>query len=407
MYMEQMPFLKFWAPQLHLNTDIIPIEKMKQPENVTLISYDKSTLFQEGVSVKTGQKLAKDLISPYSGKITSLKKVTGLNKEIYTLVSLKVSSKEELSEDITPIKDISETGRDKLLAMLNKLGFDSSFEDNIDEVVINTFDIDPISAVNMQIFRENSKSLNDCITLLNKITNCTKIVVAIPKALQNLAQRACSNDVQISIVKPLYPNGIPEILLKKLFPKNITNKKRIVVDMEHLFLMYTSLKIGKPAQDKVVTLSAPDLSVIKNIQVKIGTPLSEILNNFSITTGNNSKVLLNGPMKGVACYDLNHPVTPSLYSVCIQKEDEIFKFENNPCTNCGKCVAVCPIKLQVNLICRYSEYKIFDECERLDVESCIECGLCAYSCVAHRPLIHYIHHAKVDISSKIAEEQVS
>ena len=52
--------------------------------------------------------------------------------------------------------------------------------------------------------------------------------------------------------------------------------------------------------------------------------------------------------------------------------------------------------LRVNLICRYSEYGLFEECAGLDVNDCIECGVCAYSCTARRPLIHYIKLAKAE-----------
>ena len=136
-------------------------------------------------------------------------------------------------------------------------------------------------------------------------------------------------------------------------------------------------------------------------------PPKEIISNVTSEPGDDTKVILNGAMKGVATHDLNYPVTSELSSLYIQGGNDIVTFENNPCTNCGKCVAACPVNLQVNLICRYSEYKMFDECKKFDVESCIECGLCAFSCMAHRPLIHYINHAKVNISDKKAEEQVS
>ena len=56
--MKQIPFLKFWAPKLLLNTEIVPIEKVKQPVKVTLLSKDLSISLEEGTSVKTGQQIA-------------------------------------------------------------------------------------------------------------------------------------------------------------------------------------------------------------------------------------------------------------------------------------------------------------------------------------------------------------
>ena len=51
----------------------------------------------------------------------------------------------------------------------------------------------------------------------------------------------------------------------------------------------------------------------------------------------------------------------------------------------------------VHLINRNAEYGLFDRCRDLNVSQCIECGLCAYNCPAHRPLIHYIKYAMAQI----------
>ncbi len=405
--MKQIPFLKFWAPQLLLNTDIMPTEKVKQPDLVTLLSKDLSIPLEEGALVKTGQQLAKDLISPYTGKISAKKQINGLNMEKFIALSLTVSSKEELVEGIAPVADFAEARKDELFSLLLKLGINFSPREHADTVVINTLDTDPLSTANLQTFRENSKSLGNCVILAKKLTGCSKCIVAIPKQLFNHAKKSCGSEAQIVIIKPVYPNGTPEILLQKLSQGSAETVNGAVIGIEYLLSMYTALKTGKPAQDTLITVTAPGLSVAKNLLVKIGTPLSEIIKHVTTKPGNNSKVILNGAMKGVACHDLSYPATLELSALSIQDEHEIVTFENNPCTNCGKCVAVCPLNLQVNLICRYSEYKIFDECKKLDVESCIECGLCAFSCMAHRPLIHYINHAKVNISPKKAKEQVS
>ncbi|MGD9201544.1 MAG: 4Fe-4S dicluster domain-containing protein, partial [Chitinispirillia bacterium] len=276
-------------------------------------------------------------------------------------------------------------------------------DSSVETVIINVLDRDPICTVNHQLFRENTKLLPDCIELIKKVSGCSRIVFAITKQLSNIAKRSVGNYVEIAVIDPIYPNGFHEILVNRIFPNEKNSIKNSVIDLEYLLSMLIAVNSGKPYQDKVITLYAPDQSIEKNIQVKIGTPISEIFKEFNIELEDEFKVVINGAMSGVAWYNLNYPVTNFIHSIMVQNRQNVYKTENISCMNCGKCVAVCPVNLQVNLIGRYSEYRKFEECIRLDVGSCIECGLCAYSCTAHRPLVHYIRHAKVTINQKKEE----
>ncbi|NQT96869.1 MAG: 4Fe-4S binding protein, partial [Candidatus Marinimicrobia bacterium] len=76
---------------------------------------------------------------------------------------------------------------------------------------------------------------------------------------------------------------------------------------------------------------------------------------------------------------------------------------NLQCINCGKCVKVCPVNLEVNLISRYAEFALFEQCADLDVNACIECGLCAYYCPSGRALVQFIRLAKDEINKQNTE----
>ena len=46
---------------------------------------------------------------------------------------------------------------------------------------------------------------------------------------------------------------------------------------------------------------------------------------------------------------------------------------------------------------KLAEKESFDQCESEDVEDCIECGSCSYTCPSARPLLDYIRHGKVNV----------
>jgi electron transport complex protein RnfC len=65
------------------------------------------------------------------------------------------------------------------------------------------------------------------------------------------------------------------------------------------------------------------------------------------------------------------------------------------------------VDLPVHLIGRNAEYDSIDNCAKYGVTECIDCGLCAYSCPARRPLVHFIKYAKDRIAQRDRGEGVS
>jgi electron transport complex protein RnfC len=128
--------------------------------------------------------------------------------------------------------------------------------------------------------------------------------------------------------------------------------------------------------------------------VRIGTPAAAVLAALDATPEPGGKLLLGSPMRGVACPDPTHPVTPDTKQLVLQAPGEVHHFQSIPCTNCGGCDRVCPVDLQVSALSRFAEYDRYDRCADLAVERCVDCGLCAYVCPAHRPVAQLMMHAK-------------
>ena len=54
----------------------------------------------------------------------------------------------------------------------------------------------------------------------------------------------------------------------------------------------------------------------------------------------------------------------------------------------------------VDYIVAYARQERYDECARLNVMSCVECGTCAYNCPAGIPLVSYLRNAKAALRAK-------
>ncbi len=400
--MQTASFFSFWAPRIRLNTDIVPIQKASVPTRVRLFTEHDRLEVETGAAVKTGQRLAPDLVSPVTGDVTDVSSFRGPDGLTLTSISLDVAGEDDIQEGLSPLPDFEGRQRDELAAALSDLGCHIDVPSQASIAVVNGLDLDPAQAINQQTLREDAAMLPDAVSLLKALTGAARIVVATTPQLRNLTERHAGAQAEIVELDPVYPNGLPEVILRRLGDPNGAAADGFVVGIERLFAMVAALKSGKPVQDKLLTLSVLSTGLCKNLRARIGAPIDVILQEHDIDLGANGKLITGGVMRGVACYSTDFAVTPETDSITVQHETDVAAFEPNACLNCGKCSAACPMDLRVDLICRYSEYGLFERCRELDIDACILCGLCAYSCTARRPLIHLLKLAKAELAAESA-----
>ena len=64
------------------------------------------------------------------------------------------------------------------------------------------------------------------------------------------------------------------------------------------------------------------------------------------------------------------------------------------CLRCGKCVGVCPMRLQPLYMYRFANAERVDELNRLNIMDCMECGCCAFTCPGKLPLVEVFRKGK-------------
>jgi electron transport complex protein RnfC len=385
--------------RMKLNTDILPFEKLPPGPEAIVVTRNDTIQTRAGDTVLTGQRLSDDLVSPLTGNVTALEKILDPSGKPVTLVRITRAAQEIMVSSLGPVADISSKSSKELITLLQDLGFSGIGSLKSETVIINTLDADPAILVNLQSFRETIGTIREYIDFAKVISGARRIIIAVPRGIQCLAQEKCGDRAEIRAIDPVYPNGHKEIISKKCVPGV---PGTAVIGMEKLRALATAVKFGKPRQERPLTLIAP--GVRKNLLVRVGTPLSYILKNYQITLHANQKLVLNGIMRGTPQYSTDFPVTNSLHGIYVQDDTEVFLFKDTPCINCGRCSSVCPVNLRVHMICRNAEYEIFESCRQQNIAACIECGLCTYVCPAHRPLNQLLRFAKASMEKEDAKE---
>jgi electron transport complex protein RnfC len=134
-------------------------------------------------------------------------------------------------------------------------------------------------------------------------------------------------------------------------------------------------------------------------RVPVGIKLRDLLARVGVEPTAGDCVIVGGALRGFAQHSLDAPVDYDTDAIRYLPQPDYREWSDNPCVNCGSCIDVCPVALQVHMIGRLAEFGRFEDTLAHHLDACLDCGLCAMACPAHRPLLQWIRLARQQTSS--------
>jgi H+/Na+-translocating ferredoxin:NAD+ oxidoreductase subunit C len=275
----------------------------------------------------------------------------------------------------------------------------------IDTLIIKAVDNDPPVSPNLSCLGMANQELEIGIAALARICGAEHVVLALPAGADNaaLAAMAQANEWDTAQVSQThYPYTTDNLVVQSLTGREVPTPygepRDVGVVLEPLITALDVgqvLTTGRPVLERIFTV-AGEVSKPQTFKVRLGTPIGEVL----AAAGGPSqagKILVGGPMMGLAQYDPSAPVTRESDGVFVQSARNVEHFADHPCIHCGRCVAACPVNLLPSELGKLCEYQHFEDAAEQDLLSCIECGCCAYVCPARRPMVHFLRHGKHEI----------
>ena len=238
------------------------------------------------------------------------------------------------------------------------------------------------------------------IKCLSNIAPRAEIILTVPVYLEEFAKEKYGHLVKITGLSRKYKNRIEKLVAPLLAGTYVPNTQSYrshglgVISSENLLMLSNAINEDLPFIHKYVTVAGTDIKKPITIKCRLGTTIRHILKSLNLDEKQYARLLVGGPMKGLAQYTDLTPLTKSSHGLYLMAEAELPEEVNLTCTNCGRCTRACPVNLQVHLIGRYAEYSMFAETLDFHPEACNECGLCGYVCPAHRPLVQLIQMSK-------------
>jgi len=278
----------------------------------------------------------------------------------------------------------------------------------VDTLIINIAECEPYLTGDSQLVTEKTQEIINGITLIKNCLNCSKVYIAIEdnkeSAIKTLEKNLKGTSYQMKVLKSLYPQGGEKQLIKQLLNKELPLGKLPfdlgvnVQNVSTVFAIYESVYRSKPLYERVVTVTGSLLKNPKNILARIGTPIKELIEFCGPLKAEPAKIIIGGPMMGIAQYTDQVPVIKSTTGVILLDAKEAKILEEQPCIRCGACVRNCPMGLMPCLINQAAGKGMPQEAKAYGALDCIECGLCNFACPSHRRLTQSIKLAKMELS---------
>ncbi len=283
-------------------------------------------------------------------------------------------------------------------------------EKPIDTVILNGVECEPYLTADHRLMLEEADRLLDGVGVLQKIFPDARVVIGIeankPDAIAHLQQRCADSSVEVVPLEVKYPQGAEKQLIKAVTGREVPSGGLpmdigvVVQNVGTVAAIADAVLRNLPLTERVCTVTGSAITEAKNLRIRIGIPLSHLVDVCGGLTAEPGKIILGGPMMGAAQVGLDVPTTRGTSGLLLLTETDLALRETEPCIRCARCVQACPANLLPTTIAAYGRLDRLDEAEQYRALDCIECGCCSYSCPAAIPLVQTIRYAKAAILAR-------
>ena len=315
-------------------------------------------------------------------------------------------------EKLTP-DDIRQIVRDAGIVGMGGASFPSYIKltppKPVDVLLVNAAECEPYLTGDYRLMLEKTPEIFKGIKAAAGCLGVKKVFIAVennkPAAIARFRELSAAQgiDINVKVLKSAYPQGGERQLIRNIIGKDVPSGKLpfengvVVHNVATLFAVYEAVYCGRPLYQRVVTVTGSRLENPRNLLVRLGTPIRELIGFCKPRVDGISRIVIGGPMMGIAQYTQDVPVIKSTTGVVLFSEKEAPVLEEGACIRCGSCVRACPAGLMPCLINLASEKELWKEAKAYCALDCIECGLCNYVCPANRRLTQSIKRAKLEV----------
>lgn len=389
-------------------------------------------LVEVGDSVKAGQKIGDSeafvsapVHASLSGKVIAIEPYNHCLGRKVKAVIIEGDGSDERCSELEPVDNIDDLSPGELRALIRSAGIvgmgGAAFPAHvklsppegkeIDTVIINGAECEPYLTADHHLMLERPEGVVFGLEVMMKALGAGRGIIGIednkPDAVRVMSQAIeGKSDLSVVPLKTKYPQGAEKMLIQ------VTTRRRVpsgglpldVGVVNHnvgtAVAIWEALRKGAPLMERVITITGEGVKRPANLMVRLGTLVSDLLEYCGGLKEETCKVIMGGPMMGLAQPTADLPVIKGTSGIVALTLEDAGLFESGSCIRCARCVQVCPVNLVPTFIAQAAEHGLFGRAEKLHAADCIECGCCAYICPARIPLTQWIRVAKAEVLAR-------
>ncbi len=279
-------------------------------------------------------------------------------------------------------------------------------------LILNGVECEPYLTADHRLMLEKGEEMLIGATILMKALGVKRAAIGIennkPDAIAHISNLVKSfPGIEVVALKVKYPQGAEKQLIKAVTGREVPSLKLpievgcVVNNVGTAFAVYEAVQKDKPLFERVVTVTGKNFAKPANFMVRIGTPISELIEYAGGLPDSTGKVVSGGPMMGKALNSLTAPVLKGTSGILLFDEAEAKRTPVHNCIRCARCVTACPMGLEPYLLEKQVNNQVWEDAEVNRIMDCMECGSCHFICPSSRPLLDYLRLGKNKVGQLI------
>ncbi|MCK8060659.1 MULTISPECIES: electron transport complex subunit RsxC [unclassified Fusibacter] len=284
-------------------------------------------------------------------------------------------------------------------------------EKTIDTIILNGAECEPYLTADHRLMLETPDLVVQGLRALMKALDVKTGYIGIednkPDAIKEMKKAAQAySEISVVGLHTKYPQGAEKQLIYACTKRQVPSGGlpmdvgAVVSNVATAAAVARLIQTGMPLVERICTVTGSAIKEPKNLLIKVGTPINELIDQCGGYATEPGKLILGGPMMGMAQAIDTVPSTKTTSGILVFNRQEGKLAEPEQCIQCGKCVSICPAFLQPCYISAYALKDDFEKAQSLHALDCIECGSCSFVCPSKRPLLQSIRVAKREILAK-------
>ena len=269
-------------------------------------------------------------------------------------------------------------------------------------LVANGIDCEPSLSADYALMREKPGEIVEALRICQTLVGAARVVIALGEDAEGLVpefERALKRtglQCEIALMPSRYPQGNEQLVLSSLDGARPSGPRAasLVLNVATLYAVYEAVVMDAPLIERVVTVTGAPVAAPRNLKARLGTPVADLFDDCGGLSTQPGKIVVGGPMRGVAIASLDVPVTKGTTGVTAFAGAEARTRREWPCIHCGICVEVCPWDLVPTRLHKLIQQGEVETAMREGLGRCTECGCCAFACPSHIPLVDILRTGK-------------